>query len=58
VVHRYNAAGPAGMGDRRHGNPGRRDRTLLTPALRTALRLALDGPAPDGGVWTSPKVAT
>jgi transposase len=55
IVRRYNAAGPSGLGDRRHLNAGQPP--LLTPALRTALREALDGPAPDGGPWTSPKVA-
>lgn len=30
---------------------------MLSPALRDVLDEALAGPAPDGGLWTSPKVA-
>lgn len=43
---------------RRSGGAGRpaerasRGQPLLTLALRDALAEALDGPAPDGGVWT------
>ncbi len=55
VVHRYNDAGPAGVTDRRHANPGQTP--LLSPALRTELDETLQGPAPDGGLWSSPKVA-
>ncbi len=55
LVQRYNRHGPADLGDRRHANPGAQ--TLLSPALHAALDQALDGPAPDGGVWTSAKVA-
>lgn len=57
VAKRYREGGPDALGDRRHGNPGRSDRALLTPALRDALRQSLGGPAPDGGIWTGPKVA-
>lgn len=55
IVHRYNAEGPTGVMDRRRANPGARP--LLTPELREALRQALATPPPDGGLWTSPKVA-
>lgn len=55
IVHRSNDQGPAGVTDRRHANPGQIP--LLSPALRTDLDAALAGPAPDGGLWTSPKVA-
>jgi transposase len=55
IVHRYNAAGPSGVTDRRHANPGQKP--LLNPELREELDEALAGPAPDGGLWTSPKVA-
>jgi transposase len=55
VVRRYNAAGAAGVGDRRHGNPGAAP--LLPPDQQAALRAALAQPAPDGGAWTGPKVA-
>lgn len=55
IVGRYNAQGPAGVGDRRHANPGQAP--LLSPALRAELEAALEQPAPDGGLWTGPKVA-
>lgn len=55
IVHRYNADGAAGITDRRHANPGQPP--LLSPSLREELGEALDGDPPDGGVWTSPKVA-
>lgn len=55
IVRRYNADGPDRVGDRRHSNPGQAP--LLSAALRAELDQALDGPAPDGGVWTGPKVA-
>jgi transposase len=55
IVRRYNAGGPDHVGDRRHHNPGQAP--LLSQALRAELDQALEGPAPDGGVWTGPKVA-
>jgi transposase len=55
VVQRYNADGAAGLVDRRHANPGQRP--LLTPDLRDELREVLATAPPDGGLWTSPKVA-
>ena len=55
LIGRWNAAGPAALSDRRHRNPG--GTPLLNPALRDELRRALAGPAPDGGLWTGPKVA-
>src|SRR4051812_22920278 len=52
---RYNAEGPEALGDlRRHNGRGR---TVLTPALLDGLRLRLAEPPPDGGPWTSRKVA-
>jgi transposase len=55
LAQRYNADGPAGLGDHRHQNPG--SARVLSAAQETALAAALDGPAPDGGMWTGPKVA-
>jgi transposase len=55
IVQRYNADGPAGLGDRRHHNPGQT--ALLSPEQRAELADALEQPAPDGGLWTGPKVA-
>lgn len=56
VARRYREDGPAGLGDRRHANPG--GPPLLTPAQQAQLRTALASPAPDGGIWTCRKVAT
>ena len=55
IVHRYNADGPSGIIDRRQH--GRGHPPLLAPAVRAELAEALDGPAPDGGLWTCGKVA-
>jgi transposase len=55
IAHRYAQAGPAGMGDRRHGNPGAK--RLLTAEQEAELDGLLEGPAPDGGLWTGRKVA-
>ncbi len=55
LAQRYNAAGPAGLGDHRHQNPG--SARVLSAAQEAQLAEALDGPAPDGGMWTGPKVA-
>ncbi len=54
LVHRYNRDGPDSLGDRRRGNG--RD-PLLSEAQRRELLVALSRPAPDGGLWTSGKVA-
>jgi transposase len=56
IARRYREDGPAGLGDRRHTNPGAAP--LLDAAQQEQLREALGGPAPDGGLWTSRKVAT
>ncbi len=55
VARRYREGGPSALGDRRHANPG--GTPLLDGTGQAALRDALGGPAPDGGLWTSPKVA-
>lgn len=55
IVARYNAGGPAALGDRRHANPG--GTPLLSVGQQAELRAALAGPAPDGGLWTGRKVA-
>jgi len=57
VARRYNESGAAGLGDRRRRNPGGKDRALLTPERREELGRALQGPPPDGGMWSGPKVA-
>ena len=55
LLHRYNDQGPAGLVDRRHANPGQPP--LVSPAVDEELRVRLAEPPPDGGLWTSPKVA-
>lgn len=55
LARRYRAEGPAGLGDRRHANPGAAP--LLSPAQQEELRTALAGPPPDGGLWTCRTVA-
>jgi transposase len=55
LLARYNAAGPAALGDQRRGNG--RAPTVLTPAVLERLAARLATPPPDGGVWTSRKAA-
>ncbi len=55
VMRRYNDSGPAGVGDRRHRNPGATG--LLGPTARAELGRALQAPPADGGLWNSRKVA-
>jgi transposase len=55
IARRYREEGPAGIGDRRHGNPGAAP--LLAATQQEQLRTALGGLAPDGGLWTGRKVA-
>jgi transposase len=55
LARRYNEYGPAALGDRRRGN-GAQAR-ILTPELLEKLRARLVDPPPDGGVWTTPKIA-
>ncbi len=55
VVRRYNEGGREALGNRRRENPG--GKFLLDEARRRELAEALQGPAPDGGLWTGPKVA-
>jgi transposase len=53
LARRYNSDGPEALGDRRHQNPGARDRALLTTDQHEELREALIKPPPDGGMWNS-----
>ena len=55
LAARYNAYGPAALGDRRRRNG--RTASLLTPALLAALAERLKEPPEDGGLWSGPKVA-
>jgi len=56
LVHRYNVKGPEGYHDQRKHNPG--NDPILNEHQKAELREAiLQGHAPDGGLWTSGKVA-
>jgi transposase len=55
IAQRYNTDGPDGIGDRRHTNPGAA--SLLSTEQLAELETLLDGCAPDGGLWTGPKIA-
>jgi len=55
LLERYNAFGPASLGDQRRDNRG--VATVLKPELLERLRVRLSEPPPDGGLWTSAKVA-
>lgn len=55
VARRYNADGEQGIGDGRHSNPG--GARILSEEQQAELDRALEGAAPDGGKWTSAKVA-
>lgn len=56
LARRYNAFGPEALGDRRHSNPGAKERALLNADQQEELREALLKPPPDGGMWNSRKV--
>ena len=55
LAARYNAHGPAALGDQRRRNG--RAASVLTPALLAALTERLRALPEDGGRWTGPKVA-
>jgi transposase len=61
IARRYNERGLEGLGDRRHQNPGARQRALLDEEGQAELKEALlRGPAPacvGGGMWSGAKVA-
>jgi len=58
IARRYESEGVGGLGDRRHGNPGAKERALLDEEGQAQLRAALlGGPPPGGGMWSGPKVA-
>ena len=57
VARRYEREGVEGLGDRRHANPGAKERALLDEEGQAGLRAVLEGPPPGGGMWSGPKVA-
>jgi transposase len=56
LASRYSAYGPGALGDRRHQNPGAKQRALLDRDQQRELSEALKKPPPDGGMWNSRKV--
>jgi transposase len=58
IARRYESEGVEGLGDRRHANPGARQRALLDEEGQARLRQALlEESPPGGGMWSGPKVA-
>ena len=58
IAGRYESEGVVGLGDRRHSNPGARERALLDEEGQARLREALlEEAPPGGGMWSGPKVA-
>ena len=58
IAWRHESEGVEGLGDRRHGNPGAKERALLDEEGQAELREALlEGSPPGGGMWSGPKVA-
>jgi transposase len=55
IAQRYRECGPAGLADGRQRSVGAAP--LLAEGQQRDLRQALQKRAPDGGVWTGPKVA-
>jgi transposase len=55
LLARYNAEGPEALGDLRRRNGA--SATILKPDLLAKLRGCLREPPPDGGLWSSRKVA-
>src|SRR4051794_12512720 len=55
LLARYNAEGPEALGDLRRRNGG--VPSVLRPGLLERLRARLEAPPPDGGLWSSRKVA-
>jgi len=58
IAGRYESEGVDALGDRRHANPGAKERALLDEEGQARLREALLAEAPPGGgMWSGPKVA-
>src|SRR3954464_9174211 len=55
LAARYNACGPAALGDRRRRNG--KAASLLTGDVLSALAARRKAPPEDGGLWSGPKVA-
>jgi len=57
IARRYNERGVEALGDRRHGNPGAKERALLDEAGEAQLLEVLQERPPacvGGGMWSGP----
>ncbi|HAJ64671.1 MAG TPA: transcriptional regulator [Cyanobacteria bacterium UBA8543] len=57
IVRRYNREGPKSVRNRNKDRQSPPRKSLLTPEQQQELQKVLQGPAPDGGAWSGPKVA-
>lgn len=57
IVKRYNLEGPPSVKNRSRERQPPPPRSLLTLEQQEELQKILEGPAPDGGTWSGPKVA-
>jgi transposase len=57
IIRRYNREGPVSVRNRSRDRQPPVARSLLSAAQQQELKQALQGPAPDGGSWSGPKVA-
>ena len=55
IERRYESGGVDALGDRRHGNPGAKERALLDEAGEEELLEALSGTPPGGGCGAGPR---
>lgn len=57
IIRRYNREGPSSIKNRSRERQPPMAKSLLTSGQQQELMQALQGPAPDGGSWSGPKVA-
>ncbi len=57
IIRRYNIEGPSSIKNRSRERQPPVAKSLLTSMQQQELKQALQGPAPDGGDWSGPKVA-
>lgn len=57
IIRRYNSEGPSSIKNRSRERQPPLAKSLLTSMQQQELKQALQGPAPDGGDWSGPKVA-
>lgn len=57
IIRRYNSEGPSSIKNRSRERQPPIAKSLLTSMQQQELKQALQGPAPDGGDWSGPKVA-